>query len=812
MLTSDKRQHIDAARQVLVGVVPNPTSQIDQITNALIYKFMDDMDQAAIKAGDEPSFFVGELERYAWSRLMDPRLGNQEKMNLYGEALIKFSESKQLPQLFRDIFRQAYLPYRQPEVLGLFLQEINFFDYSHPEELGNAYEYLLSIMSSQGDAGQFRTPRHIIDFIVEVVDPSKDDKVLDPACGTGGFLVSAYKHIASKHDGKNVDGTPNREKPLTPDDRRKLMQNFEGYDVDPGMVRIAQVNMYLHQFKNPKIYNYNTLSSEERWNDKFDVMLANPPFMSPKGGVETHSKFSVQSSRSEVLFVDYIMHHLRPKGRAGIIVPEGIIFQSGLAYKQLRKNLVEDGLFAVVSLPSGVFNPYAGVKTSILLFDAEMGRQQKEILFVKIENDGFDLGAQRREKAGSNLPEAARVLFAWRNGEKIESKLAQWVSREKIAETGDYNLSGDRYRVAVDYSNAKWPMVELKDLCDITTGRKDVNQSNPNGEYPFFTCAKENTFIDDYSFDTEALLIAGNGDVGAVKYYKGKFDAYQRTYVLSNFRDINAKYLFHILNNSLKESMQLQKLGNTMPYIKLGMLETFKVPFPPFEIQERIVAELDGYESIITGAKQITESWKPRVDIDPRWKMVKLGEIVDLVRGVVYSKADEVDSGGYKVLRAMNITLGGNVLLDDVKQISKKLKLKDQQRLKEGDIFICLASGSKNHVGKVAYIEEDTDFYFGGFMGSIRVNKEDVIPRFVYFCLRDWRFNDYLRDAVSGANINNLNAGILGGFEIPLPPLTDQKKIVDKIETERTFIEGNKRLIEIYEQKTKEVLEGLWNK
>ena len=424
-MTTETKRHIDAARQVLVGVVPNPTSQIDQITNALIYKFMDDMDQSAIKQGGDPSFFIGDLKQYAWTRLMDARIGNQERMNIYSDALIKFSESKQLPQLFREIFKSAFLPYRSPEVLGLFLKEIDYFDYSHPEELGNAYEYLLSIMSSQGDAGQFRTPRHIIDFMVDVVDPTMDDKVLDPACGTGGFLVSAYKHILEQHDGK--DDSKKKEKPLTPDQRKNLMGNFEGYDVDPGMVRIAQVNMYLHSFKNPKIYPYDTLTMEERWGDKFSVILANPPFMSPKGGVSTHKKFSIQSSRSEVLFVDYIMNHLRPQGRAGIIVPEGIIFQSGTAHKQLRKNLVEDGLYAVVSLPSGVFQPYSGVKTSILLFNNELAKQSKEILFVKIEQDGFDLGATKRPTNKNDLPEALDILNKWKKGKKVESTKAVYV-------------------------------------------------------------------------------------------------------------------------------------------------------------------------------------------------------------------------------------------------------------------------------------------------------------------------------------------------------------------------------------------------
>jgi phosphohistidine swiveling domain-containing protein len=199
---------------------------------------MDDMDQASIKAGGKPSFFVGDLEIYSWSHLMSSRMGNQEKIDLYSEALTKFSEASQLPELFRTIFRAAFLPYRSPETLGMFLKEIAYFDYTHPEELGNAYEYLLSIMAAQGDAGQFRTPRHIIDFIVEIMNPSKTDKVLDPACGTAGFLVSTYNHILQQHDG--IGEAKNSEKPLSPDERRKLMLNLQGYDIDPTMVRIAQ--------------------------------------------------------------------------------------------------------------------------------------------------------------------------------------------------------------------------------------------------------------------------------------------------------------------------------------------------------------------------------------------------------------------------------------------------------------------------------------------------------------------------------------------------------------------------------------------
>ncbi|HOA06149.1 MAG TPA: N-6 DNA methylase, partial [Candidatus Fermentibacter daniensis] len=439
MLDSATRHRIDTARDILVGKVPDPKSQVEQITIALIYKFMDDMDAESEELGGSRSFFAGDFEKYGWARLMRPGLGGHEMLNLYAEAITRMPENPGIPPLFRSIFKNAYLPYRDPETLRLFLKVIDEFTYDHSERLGDAFEYLLSVLGSQGDAGQFRTPRHIIDFIVEVIDPKKNEKVLDPACGTAGFLISSWKHILKA----NTDAKGNST--LTPDEKRNLAANFSGYDISPDMVRLSQVNMYLHGFADPHIYEYDTLTSLDKWNEHADVILANPPFMSPKGGIRPHNRFTVQSKRSEVLFVDYMAEHLTPNGRAGIIVPEGIIFQSGTAYKQLRKLLVEEYLVAVVSLPAGVFNPYSGVKTSILILDRSLARRTDSIVFFKVQNDGFSLGAQRREIDKNDLPQAAReitdYLSGLRAGETPESpSLGLIVKKEKIAANGDWNL------------------------------------------------------------------------------------------------------------------------------------------------------------------------------------------------------------------------------------------------------------------------------------------------------------------------------------------------------------------------------------
>ena len=356
MLDAETKRRIDSCRDILVGKVPDPKSQVEQITIALIYKFMDDMDAEAEELGGTRTFFAGDYARFGWAQLMAPGLGGFEVLALYSEAIQNMRQNPGVPELFRDIFKNAYLPYRDPETLKSFLKEINVFTYDHSEKLGDAFEYLLSVLGSQGDAGQFRTPRHIIDFMVAVLDPKKGETVLDPACGTAGFLISAWKHILKNNssprtsDGgcspvllENQSAKPSGDL-LTPTERATLAGNIRGYDISPDMVRLSLVNLYLHGFSDPHIVEYDTLTQDDKWNEVADVILANPPFMSPKGGIKPHKRFTVQASRSEVLFVDYMAEHLTATGRAAIVVPEGIIFPSGTAYKALRKMLVDTSL------------------------------------------------------------------------------------------------------------------------------------------------------------------------------------------------------------------------------------------------------------------------------------------------------------------------------------------------------------------------------------------------------------------------------------------------------------------------------------
>ncbi len=621
MLNQETKRRIDSARDILVGKVPDPKAQVEQITTALIYKFMDDMDKESEELGGQASFFVDGYKQYAWSKLLDSRLGGFDRLNLYVEALAKMPQNPHLPQLFRDIFKDAFLPYRDPETLNLFLKEINSFTYDHSENLGNSFEYLLSVMDSQGDAGQFRTPRHIIDFIVKVVDPSKEDTILDPACGTAGFLISAYKHILRQNTAKRLGDQ------LSPDEKTRLMRHFVGYDISPEMVRLSLVNLYLHGFPNPNIREYDTLTSEERWDEHYDVIMANPPFMSPKGGIRPHKRFSIQANRSEVLFVDYIAEHLTIHGRAGVIVPEGIIFQSGTAYKSLRKMLVEKYVWAVVSLPSGIFQPYSGVKTSILLMDKNLAKKAESILFVK----GIEV-----------------------------SKMAVIAEKSKIAKNGDYNLSGERYKENLVRLHREWPIVELGEVCKPEYGFTAIAKDEGDTRFIRITDIDESGLLKTdepkfislsnesrpYLLQRGDLLVARTGATyGKTLFFNENFQAVFASYLIRlQFvpgKILNKYYWFLTRSENYQKQKASLVQGGGQPQFNGNVIVKIKIPLPPVEVQQEIIAELDIYQKVIEGAEQVVKNYKPSVKIDPSWEVVELGQIFTMKSGATPSTTNK---------------------------------------------------------------------------------------------------------------------------------------------------------------------------
>lgn len=863
MLDPETRRRIDDCRDILVGKLPDPKAQIEQITIGLIYKFMDDMDKEAVELGGQAKFFsnykvpdpefpndrkkdkIIEFSKYAWNQLMHPKVTATEMLTLYSEAIEGMEKNPNIPQLFRDIFNNAYLPYRDPETLKLFLKTIGQFEYTHSEKLGDAFEYLLSVMGSQGDAGQFRTPRHIIDFLVAIVDPDKTDSIMDPACGTAGFLIAAYKHILLKYSKANKSGLnvyqynqlPDSEKfpltfdQLTPDDRKKLIQNFVGYDISPDMVRLSLVNLYLHGFNTPNIHEYDTLSSEERWNESFDVVLANPPFMSPKGGIRPHKKFTISSNRSEVLFVDYIAEHLNPHGKAGIIVPEGIIFQSGTAYKDLRKMLVENYLYAVVSLPAGVFNPYSGVKTSILLMDKEVAKKRDEILFIKIDNDGYNLGAQRTAVKGGQLEEAINLARKFvETNELEETSIAHLVPKTEIAKNGDFNLSGERYKTIRNIDLSDFPHVTLGECCNILNGSTPSKQDESywvNGTIPWFTIedvrnqgrgiTKTAQYITEKALkETSVKLLPPNtvllcctasvGEYAIAEIPLTTNQQFNGLVVKEEYQDkLNPRFLYH-LSSAFKDELIRISGQTSFNFVSVGVLKTLQIPLPLLSIQEEIVAEIEGYQKIIDGAKAVVANYKPKIDIDPDWEMVELGEVANSFQ--YGSSKKSLDNGKLPCLRMGNIQ-NGEIDWNDLKFAPDDEEI-EKYLLEENDVLFN-RTNSPVHVGKTGIFRGGRDAVFAGYLIRIQYKKDKILGQYLNYCLNTKEAKDFCqRVKTDGINQSNINAKILATFTVPLPDLETQHQIVAQIEKEQELVNANKQLIEIFEQKIKDRIAKVW--
>jgi type I restriction enzyme M protein len=321
---------------------------------------------------------------------------------------------------------------------------------------GDLYEYLLAEIQSAGKNGQFRTPRHIIQLIVTLVDPKLGEAICDPACGTGGFLLGAFQHLLTQHTSQEhrfvgEDGIERGQVGDRLTDPRQWAalkeHTFHGFDFDTTMVRIGLMNLLLHGIERPNLGYTDTLSKRYTETERYDVVLANPPFKGSIDKGDINEELRLKTTKTELLFVNRIINLLRVGGRAGVIVPDGVLFGSSNAHKDLRKMLVEEcELMGIVKLPAGVFKPYAGVSTAVLIF-AKGGRTE-HVWYYDMKADGWSLDDKREKVAENDIP---NVIARWktRSPAKDTDRTANafFVAVGEIKANG-YDLSVNRYREA----------------------------------------------------------------------------------------------------------------------------------------------------------------------------------------------------------------------------------------------------------------------------------------------------------------------------------------------------------------------------
>lgn len=445
--------------------------------------------------------------------------------------------------------------------------------------------------------------------------------------------------------------------------------------------------------------------------------------------------------------------------------------------------------------------------------DKALAKQRKEILFVKIDNDGYNLGAQRTAVKGSQLEEAIALTHEFvASGEIPDSLIAHTVLRTEIAANGDYNLSGERYKANETLHHTSFETEELGNIVEVLDSlRKPITKSDrTEGEYPYYGATGILDYVHEYIFDEKLVLVGEDG----AKWESGDKTAFiaEGKYWVNNHAHVLRPIRTKILDLFLVEMLNYMDLspfitGVTVPKLNQAKLRSIQIPLPPLSIQEEIVAEIESYQKIIDGAKAVVANYKPKIDIDPDWDMVELQEVCESIQigpfGTQLHKSDYVKNG-IPIINPKHIQEGQIIPLESISV--EKAKSLPQYFLKSGDIIL----GRRGEMGRLAYIKDEQNGWFCGTGSLIIRFPKNQNGMFYSYILASNSTIDFLTTNSRGVTMANLNKDIIYRIPVPKIQLETQRQIVAQIEKEQELVNANKQLIEIFEQKIKNRIAKVW--
>lgn len=461
MITGELRNKVDKIWETFwTGGITNPLDVIEQFTYLLFIKQLDDVEttkenEANFLGIPFESMFSEDCQKYRWSKFKN--LGSAEEM--YDVVLNGvFPFIKNLHQdgdsAYAKYMGDAIFKIPTPSMLTKIVDSIDGLELGEADTKGDLYEYLLSRVATAGTNGQFRTPRHIIKMMVNLVKPTPEDIIIDPAMGSAGFLIEAQQYLRENHADMFLNAGL----------REHFNNNmFYGNDMDRTMLRIGAMNMLLHGVDNPNISYRDSLSEQNIDTEKYTLVLANPPF---KGSLDYEAVSSdllkiTKTKKTELLFLALFLRILKKGGRAAVIVPDGVLFGSSNAHKQIRKEILDNNkLDAVISMPSGVFKPYAGVSTAILIFTKTGSGGTDKVWFYDMKADGFSLDDKRQEISENDIPDIIERLNNFEaEAERKRTQQSFFVPVEEIV-SNDYDLSINKYK-EVEYEAVEYEPTEV---------------------------------------------------------------------------------------------------------------------------------------------------------------------------------------------------------------------------------------------------------------------------------------------------------------------------------------------------------------
>ena len=791
------------------GGIANPLTAIEQISYLLFMKRLDDKD---IKQKKDAKF-AGKTYQYIFKNNNDLRWSHwkhfeaEEMLNHVRDKVFPFIKklNSESENGFSAQMKDAVFIIPKPSLLVQAVEIIESLKIheQNQDTQGDIYEYFLSELKTSGKNGQFRTPRHIIKMMCELTGPKIGQTVCDPACGTGGFLIGAYQYILRQHTSPKfvtVD-EEGAEHGLIGDKitsskiwRHLKSKTFHGFDFDSTMLRISAMNMALHGIQNPNIKYLDSISKNNKEENLYDVILANPPFKGNIDKNDIHEALSrtIKTTRTELLFIAQMMRLLKIGGQCAVIVPNGVLFRSDKAHTAIRKKIIEEAqLEAVISMPSGVFKPYAGVSTTVLLFTK--GGETDRVWFYDMTADGFSLDDKRNKIKENDILD---IIEKWNHRQKLKepTKEDKWffVSKKKIVESGDYSLNGRIYKETVSYGQTKWPMVELEEVAEVISGQSPESKYyNKNGEgLPFYQGKTEftNMYIGNPVMWTSKItkiaekndiLMSVRAPVGPVNVSENKICIGRGLAAIRTKNKINMKFLFYFLKSISNQITGVS--GSVFDSINQKQIKKIKIPLPPLEVQKEIINEIEGYQKIIDGAKQVVDNWKPTIKIDPSWSMMSLGNVCKLTNGYAF-KSQNFLKQGIPIIRISDIKNG-------IVDLSHSIRIKESSNfekysIKKGDLLIAMSGAT---TGKVGLYLEAKKAYQNQRVGNFKiVSKNKIESKYRNYIVMSLR-ETILKKSYGGAQ-PNISPNKVEQIKIPLPPLEIQKEIVTKIEKKKLML------------------------